>query len=140
MKAVKTITTGVVLLAAAAGVVHLCDDEIIPSCVRSVSVALGISKAQLGSYIGSNVDGSEWKDTANLQKRLSREILEKLQGLGNSSVKAFLSSPRNRLMLAQWQLAENDRCTAELSAKRLEGLAKEMERLSKEIDKNEALM
>lgn len=140
MKAVKTITTGAVLLAAAAGVVHLCDDEIIPSCVRSVSVALGISKAQLGSYIGSNVDGSEWKDTANLQKRLSREILEKLQGLGNSSVKAFLSSPRNRLMLAQWQLAENDRCTAELSAKRLEGLAKEIERLSKEIDKNEALM
>ncbi len=140
MKAVKTITTGVVLLAATAGVVHLCDDEIIPSFVRNASVALGTSKAQLGSYIGSNVDGSEWKDTANLQKRLSREILEKLKGLEKSNVKAFLSSPRNRLMLTQWQLAENDRCSAELSTKRLEELAKEIERLSTEIDKNEALM
>ncbi len=140
MKAVKTITTGAVLLAAAAGVIHLCDDEVIPSLARDVSVALGISKAQLGSYIGSNVDGSEWKDTGNLQKRLSREILEKLKSPGNSNVKAFLSSPRNRLMLAQWQLAETDRCSAELSAKRLENLSQEIERISKEIEKNETQM
>lgn len=140
MKAVKTITTGVVLLAATAGVVHLCDDEIIPSFARSASVALGISKAQLGSYIGSNVDGSEWKDTKSLQKRLSREILEKVQGLGKSNIKSFLASPRNRLMLAQWQLMENDRCSAEHAAKRLENLEKDIERISKEVEKNEALV
>ncbi len=140
MKTVKTITTGVALLAAAAGVVHLCDDELLPSFARRVSVAVGISKAQLGSYIGSNVDGSEWKDTQNLQKRLAREILEKLDGTGNSQVKAFLAVPRNRLMLAQWQFAENGRSSAADVQKRRENLKKEIEKVRAEVEKNEALM
>lgn len=137
MKAVKTITTGVVLLAATAGVVHLCDNEILPSLARSASVALGISPAQLGSYIGCNVDGSEWKDIESLQSRLAREITAQLKGTSPADVKAYLSSPRSRLMLAQWQLAENDRISAAYSEKRMKDLKKEIDKLKKEIENNE---
>lgn len=127
-------------MAAAAGVVHLCDSEIIPSCVRSASVALGISKAQLGSYIGSNVDGSEWKDGESLRKRLAREIGELLPKADEYQVKAFLASPRNRLMLAQYRLSENDRKSDADTEKRLANMKKEIERLRAEVEKNEALI
>ena len=126
-------------MTAAVGIIHLCDNEIIPSAARRVSVVLGLSKAQLGSYIGSNVDGSEWKDPQSLQARLAGEITAQLKNVSPSYVKDFLASPRNRLMLAQWQLAENDRMCAEDSGKRLEGLKKEIEKLQKEVEKNEAL-
>ena len=140
MKAVKTITTGVVLLAAAAGVVHLCDNEIIPSLVQKSSVALGITKAPLGSYIGHNLDGYEWKDTDALKSSLSREIQERLTAVTPSAVKAFLASPRNRLLLAQWQLADNDRLSAEDSKKRQETLKKEIDKLREQVEKTEAIV
>ena len=134
MNAVKTITSGVVLLAAAAGIVHLCDDELFPTAARETAVALGFSKAQLGSYIGCNLDGSDWVDVKALQGKLEHEILDKLPGLGNEQVKEFLSVPRNRLMLAQWMLA-NAELTAEADIKsRRENLDKEAERYAKAVN------
>lgn len=134
MKAVKVITSGVVLLAAAAGVVHLCNDELIPNAVRQTSVALGFSKAQLGSYIGYNLDGSDWTDVKALQSKLEHEILENLQGLSNEQVKAFLSVPRNRLMMAQWMLANAELKAEEDIKSRREALDKELEKYAKAVN------
>lgn len=134
MKAVKVITSGVVLLAAAAGVVHLCDDELFPGALRQASVALGFSKAQLGSYIGCNLDASDWSDVKALQAKVEREILENLPGLSNEQVKEFLSVPRNRLMLAQWMLAQAELKSEDSIKSRREGLDKEMTRYAKSVN------
>ncbi len=61
-----------------------------------------------GSYIGKNLTGKDWADTAALTTRLAAEIQSTLKGTDMASVKAFMAEPQNRLLLAQWFVAAAD--------------------------------
>ncbi len=85
-----------------------------------------------GSYIGNELSGKEWADPATLQKKLAEDILSRLKGTDREAVKAFISEPANRLLLAQWHLAaaENALSKNELSQARAE--------IAQDIDKRKA--
>ncbi len=65
-----------------------------------------------GSYIGKNLTGKDWADTAALAKRLESEILKELKGIDKASVEAFIAEPANRLLLAQWHVAAAENAAA----------------------------
>ncbi len=82
-----------------------------------------------GSYIGTELSGKEWADTAALQKKLGESILIRLKGTDPASVASFMAEPANRLMLAQWHLAaaENAVSSADVSKLRA-GIAADVEK------------
>lgn len=130
---VKTIATGVVLLAAVAGAVHMCDSELIPGMSRDVSVALGLSREVPGSYIGNNLQGRDWKDPDMLQERIEREIFSKLKGISSAQVQELLIEPRHRLLLAQWMLAQQVKLAENDIKDYIDKLKKEETKLAREI-------
>ncbi len=92
-----------------------------------------VGAAQLASVVGIGTDlvrsavparpeaktgVTAWQDCQTLEKKLSGVITKELKGTDKESVKAFLAEPKNRLRLAQWQLAhqENTGNASKLSA------------------------
>lgn len=48
----------------------------------------------------------DWQNPAALRDKLGKQILSRLKGADEASIKAFLASSHNRLLLANWQLAQ----------------------------------
>lgn len=48
----------------------------------------------------------DWQNPAALRDKLGKQILSRLKEADEASVKAFLASSHNRLLLANWQLAQ----------------------------------
>lgn len=84
-----------------------------------------------GSYKGSSVQAADWADPAALQTKLGQEITAKLSDTDEASVKAFIAAPENRLLLAQWLLADSLQKTEALDKFR-EDSAKNLEKFEKE--------
>lgn len=140
----KTILIPAVLLAAVGGLgtwayAHPgqmpCVDEVLKAaglkgcCARK---AAPVNVADIpGSYKGTSVQAEEWATPAVLQEKLGQEILAKLNTADENSVKAFISAPENRLLLAQWMLAEALQKTDALD-KFNENNAKNLEKTEKE--------
>lgn len=96
-----------------------------------------------GSYKGTAVQAAEWGAPATLQEKLGQEILAKLSSTDEAAVKAFIAAPENRLLLAQWMLAEALQKTTDLtafaenSAKALEAAEKAKAELEAKLAKSE---
>lgn len=57
-----------------------------------------------GSYIGSNLSATDWADPAALHKKLGAQLLA---AAGNAKdIKKFLDTPQNKLLVAQFLLAD----------------------------------
>ncbi len=53
----------------------------------------------------SSLNARDWADCTALKKRLAADIQRKLRGTDAESVKSFMASRANRLLLAQWHVA-----------------------------------
>lgn len=61
------------------------------------------------------VKGAEWTDCAKVRDKVGAAIAEKLPNPTPESVTEFIKSPENRLLLAQWVIADAElRCREEM--------------------------
>lgn len=83
--------------------------------------------------------GSAWADPEGLRDNLSGKILKAIgNDLSESNIKAFLLKPENRLMLAQWTVAQGELDSAELLKKDEEIRAKDISRLKETVARAES--
>ena len=111
-------------------------EELLPEIAGDIFKKGEDGPAMPGSYIGKTVKGDEWQNPAALQARLGEEILKRLGKIDRNSVKKFLGSKENRLLLAQWQLADFELKAADDVAARQKRFTDELAKLEK---KNEEL-
>lgn len=88
-----------------------------------------------GSYIGSNLKAADWADPAALRKTLGGQILAAVGGTGKKDVKKYLETPQNKLLIAQYQLADALVKSAEPTAKFKEDKEKELAKAKEEAEK-----
>lgn len=55
---------------------------------------------------GLTVPGKAWATPEKVQEVLGKKIVASVKSTGEADLKAFMKTPANRLMLAQWMLAE----------------------------------
>lgn len=104
MKATPVIVTLAVLAAAGTGV-YLYNPDLVTSLVGEV-VETEKPRAVPGSYIGNNLKLASWKSPEKLSAALGKQIREGVRGASRKDISRFLENPQNRLLLAQWQLAD----------------------------------
>lgn len=93
------------------------------------------AKKPLGSYIGNTVTPAEWANPQTLQAKLAATIGSRIKDTSPTAVVAFMKNPENQLLLAQWQLAENDLDSISPAEKKRENLSKELEKLTEKLTK-----
>ncbi len=133
----KTILTGVLLLALAAGGTYLYKPELITQLTRQAQELTGLGRRIPGSYIGENLRGSDWADPEMVQEKVAADITAQLSDITEGTVAAFLRQPQNRLLIAQWMLAQGELSSADLLKEREEKQARQIEKLRTAIQKQE---
>ncbi len=79
-------------------------------------------------YNGQTVKGEEWSDSQKLEERLSDQILRGIKGTSKADVQKFIAEEDNRLMLAQWHVANRE------NAVNSENITKKRDKLTKELE------
>lgn len=133
----KTIFTGVLLLALAAGGTYLYKPELLNTLSKQWQELTGIGHRVPGSYIGKNLLGSDWADPEMVQEKVAADVTAQLAGLSPDDVSAFLREPQHRLLIAQWMLAQAELSSAESLKERENKLAQDIEKLRTNIQKQE---
>ncbi len=88
-----------------------------------------------GSYIGDTLKGEDWADTAKLANHLGNQILAACKSTDKANAQAFIAKPENRLMLAQWFVANRaNQVNADEVKKKLDSLASDIEKRKKGIE------
>ena len=88
-----------------------------------------------GNYISQNIPG--WGNPEAAQRSLASSIMNALKGNTPEHVAKFVESPKNRLMIAQYMLAQYDKMTpADMAAKSRKKLQDDIARMPGEIDKD----
>ncbi len=109
------------------------DEEDTADTPAPVPVELGKVPAKLKN-IGI-IKGEEWKDCAKVKARLEEEILSELGSAGDAEIGKWVRKDKNKLMLAQWVVADAElRARQDLSeAKEKRGA--ELEKAREELEK-----
>ena len=130
--------TLVAALAIAAGI---CGYQMHPELFRTNRSKTHKKAAQKinDSYTGNTVKGEEWADPDSLQAKLKAMIDKRLLGTTPRQVEAFLKEPENRLILAQYTLAQNEKDTAAKSSALTKQNSKNHDDLKNQIEKNRQL-
>lgn len=82
----------------------------------------------------------DWQNPAALREKLGKKIQERLKGTDEAALKAFLSSEFNRLLLANWYLANAEICSEEAYTQYTANLTKKLDTKKKELEnKNKEL-
>lgn len=88
-----------------------------------------------GNYISQSIPG--WGNPDAAQRSLASNIMSALKGNTPEHVAKFVESPKNRLMVAQYMLAQYDKMTpADMAAKSRKKLQDDIARMPGEIDKD----
>ncbi len=82
-------------------------------------------------FNGSSLKGEEWADNSTLQQRLGDAIVSKVDGTDEAALKSFITKPENRLLLAQWHVANRE------GAINADALAKTRETITRDIEARE---
>lgn len=130
MKLGKIILNGTMLLIIAASGLYIYDAALFKSLVKSVS---DINRTVPGTYMGNNLRGVDWADAEDVQTKVEADVLKNLRSTDRAAVKAFVKNPQNRLMLAQWMLAQSEVGSAEMLKQTEDNVAKQIEKLKGEI-------
>ena len=110
MKIRKVFTSGFFLLSAASAVLYFFYPELLRKYLpESWCDALHVAKQIPGSYIGKTLKGREWTNIDAVQDKLRGMIDKRLTGISPQHVSTFLKEPENRLLLAQYTLAQNEK-------------------------------
>lgn len=88
-----------------------------------------------GSYIGSTLKAADWADPAALRKTLGGQILAAVGGTGKKDIKKYLETPQNKLLIAQYLLADALVKSAEPTAKFKEEQEKNLAKAKEEAEK-----
>ena len=92
-------------------------------------------KADDGNYISQSIPG--WGNPDSAQRSLAGSIMNALKGDTPEHVLKFIESPKNRLMVAQYMLAQYDKMTPpEMAANSRKKIMDTINRLPGEIDKD----
>ncbi len=133
MKVGNIILNSTLLLAIAAGGVYLYNPELLESWWQQAQSSIGAGRPVPGSFIDNSVKGVEWAEPETVQNNVEESILKNLSSTAPASVKAFLKDPKNRLLLAQWMMAQNELGSADMRKKTEDDIAKRIERIKGEI-------
>lgn len=133
MKIGNIILNSALLLTIAAGGVYLYNPNLLESWWQQAQAGIGAGRPIPGSFIGNNIKGIEWAEPETVQSKVEEAIMKNLSSTSPAVVKAFLKDPKNRLLLAQWMIAQNETSSADLLKKSEEGLTKHIERIKSEI-------
>ncbi len=91
--------------------------------------------AEDSNYISPNIPG--WGNPDAAQRTLANNITNALKGITPEHVVKFVESPKNRLMVAQYMLAQYDKMTPEdMAAQSRKKLTDDINRLPGEIDQD----
>ena len=135
MKPRKVIINGILLLAIAGGGLYFFYPELLRQYLpKSWCDALHVARQVPGSYIGNTLKGSEWQDIDAVQEKLRGMIDRRLGGTGPQQVASFMLEPENRLILAQYTLAQAEKDTAQKREKQEQTRNKDLENLRKQLD------
>ena len=97
----------------------------------------GAKKAATIKNIGI-VKGAEWVDCAKVRDKVAAEIAKKIGTPTEASVAEFIKTPENRLLLAQWVVADAEIRAQEEVTKAAEARTKDLEKAKKELADLEA--
>ena len=138
MKIGNIILNSALLLTIAAGGVYLYNPNLLESWWQQAQARIGAGRPIPGSFIGNNIKGIEWAEPETVQSKVEEAIMKNLSSTAPAVVKAFLKDPKNRLLLAQWMIAQNETSSTDLLKKSEEELTKRIERIKGEIAEIEA--
>lgn len=79
------------------------------------------------------IKGAEWADCAKVRDKVAAEIAKKVGNMSENSVAEFMQSPENRLLLAQWIIADAELRGLEEVAKANEERAQKLQDLQKQL-------
>lgn len=144
MKAGTVVKTALALLLAA-GVTYAVKPElfkdILPGSLTGQTSKKagkkGAKKAATIKNIGI-VKGAEWVDCAKVRDKVAAEIAKKIGTPTEASVAEFIKTPENRLLLAQWVVADAEIRAQEEVTKAAEARTKDLEKAKKELADLEA--
>ena len=135
MKPRKIITNGILLLAVAGGCLYYFYPELLRQYLpKSWCDALHVARQIPGSYIGNTLKGSEWQDIDAVQDKLRAMIDARLAGTSPHQVATFMQDPENRLILAQYTLAQAEKDTTPKREALEQTRNKDLENLRKQLD------
>lgn len=88
--------------------------------------------------VASLIKGSDWADCAAVRSKVAEEISRKTEGMNAEQIVEFSKSPENRLLLAQWVVADAELRSMEEVTKSTTERSKEIEKLTKELEEEKA--
>ena len=132
MKARTLVKLALVLLIAA-GATYAVKPEIFKDILPQKTTSdAGKKKGSRIKNIGI-VKGAEWTDCTKVRDKVAAEICKKEGNMSDTAVAEFMKSPENRLLLAQWIIADAEvRCLEDVS-KATEERGKKLEKLKNEL-------
>lgn len=110
--------------------------DILPASLTGKTTKKSGKKADKNSPSIKNigiVKGAEWVDCAKVREKVAAEISKKVGNMSDASVAEFIKTPENRLLLAQWIIADAELRSLEEVAKAAEERGKKLEKLQKEL-------
>lgn len=115
---------------------QLCTALVLGTGVGAVCLcqANQAAPAPIGVFIGNDVKAEEWGDAAKLQKKLAQQIQAAWPSIKPADVQKGLSEPQNRLLLAQWMLAEAELAAVAEAETRQQQLQKKINELQAKVD------
>lgn len=152
MKAGTIVTTALALLVAA-GVTYAVKPELLrdylPGGLSSqLDKMLGHETSKKAGKKGAKkavtiknigiVKGAEWVDCVKVRDKVAAEIAKKIGTPTAAGVAEFIKVPENRLLLAQWVVADAEIRAQEEVTKAAEARSKELEKAKKELADLEA--
>ncbi len=139
MKAGTVVKLALALLVAA-GVTYAVKPELFKDYLPESLTGKTNKKTKPAIKTVGIVKGAEWTDCAKVRDKVGAAIAEKLPNPTPESVAEFIKSPENRLLLAQWVIADADlRCQEEMQ-KRATTLSEDLEKQKKQLADKKALI
>ena len=130
MKAGTIVKTALVLLIAA-GATYAIKPDLYEGLLGSQSSSNKPATARRAP-IGI-IRGAEWVDCAAVRDKVAAEIMTRVGNMSDAAVAEFITKPENRLLLAQWVVADAELRNLEDEAKAVEKRNADLEKLKNEL-------
>lgn len=108
MKLGNIILNGSLLVAIATGGMYLYDADMLRTLFKQAKTMVSMEPAIPTTYMGNNLRGSDWAAPESVLDKTGTELEKALVDLSPAGIKNFLQNPQNRLLLAQWMLAQSE--------------------------------
>ena len=135
MKAGSIVKLALALLVTA-GATYAVKPELFKDILPESKASAGSKKAGKKAITIKNIgiiSGAEWTDCAKVRDKVAAEITKRIGNMSDFDVAKFAEKAENRLLLAQWIIADAELRSQEEVAKAAEERTKKLEKLQKEL-------